>query len=68
MDDTLRLMTKNFLLTHWYTSTIRQGFHINSIRVGSVDVSSAGEARNLRMWLDSKLTFVRHVEPHFCYL
>ena len=34
---------------------------INSITVASVDVSSAGEARDLSMWLDSKLTMSTHI-------
>ena len=34
---------------------------VNSITVGSVDVSSAGEARDLGMWLDSKLTMSTHI-------
>ena len=34
---------------------------VNSITVGSVDVSPAGEARDLGMWLDSNLTMSTHI-------
>ena len=34
---------------------------INTIRVGSVDVASAGKARDLDVWIDSKLTMSIHI-------
>jgi len=55
----LSLKMKTCILSLWYTSTISGSF---SITVGSVDVSSAGEATDLGVWFDLKLTMSTHID------